>query len=863
MHYVKHFNINGIETKQVACIELHGKPNAATEGAVGALAIDVDSPSHDVYKCVAVKGSVYTWKLLSSGSSDSSGTSGVISPQVYGAVGDGVNDDTTAFQSALAKNRTVYVPGGTYKLTGGLVIGDNCELELAQDAVLNFTQTTGNCITLGMSSTLRGHHATINVPYTFSGNVIYADSSNLTAEEINSVPPWSKWDPQWKSGRYVTDINICKKDSRGFHYAVNTTDCKGTAVYISANGNATVQTFMWGIHYSGLRIAGAFSYGIRAVNFNKGWTHEMRIDAFIDACEVGVSLEDCNNAYISAIIQPRKAYTTSNVYVPYAKNGIKLIRSKNADLSGSRVWDWDADKTLLASSNEYQHIAMYGDCSGAILNDFTYHSAGDTRNRIYTDTANNLKTLTIMQEPVDRWFKSKDSKPYFYDGDADIRLATDEELKANFVVDYVPNFTNVLPTATDVDGSIYNGKGYKPYTRIDFNTGIEAESVDDTYTATGFIKVKAGDVFRFKNITMSQAFDRKDGWVGIAYYKRDLTKHIHQTAAAMPSSSSVYYQKVEFVEDGMKITFGSGMSEIPDGYVRFSFYTREIGTKPVISINEELTYTSAGFLAPDIKVHAENVVGLTGGGGTGGADIDVTAEVGQTIIVKEVDENGKPTKWESAEYQPRTHWTDETVILPKTTAEAVEDGDGAYVAMLPEFTFVGGSKYAINYNGTEYVSECVDVDGVFLLGNTPLMMGIGDNGIPFMMGITEEGAEKICTIIPIDGSTTVTVSITEVKHTPIPAQYVTNALPYYLRIFYNEDNTMFCTETVAELEAIYASGRDIKCLVGTAEGTDAILPLVAVTVTEYGNAFGFNLFNTLLRYLKPQEDGTYGVTTTA
>ena len=67
MHYVKHFHINGVETKQVACIELHGKPNAATEGMVGVLGIDMDSPLHDVYKCVAVNGSIYTWELLSSG----------------------------------------------------------------------------------------------------------------------------------------------------------------------------------------------------------------------------------------------------------------------------------------------------------------------------------------------------------------------------------------------------------------------------------------------------------------------------------------------------------------------------------------------------------------------------------------------------------------------------------------------------------------------------------------------------------------------------------------------------------------------------------------------------------------------------
>ena len=74
MHYVKQFNINGVNTKQVACIELHGKPNAATEGSVGVIGIDLDSPLHEVYKCVAVNGSIYTWELLSSGMSIISAT---------------------------------------------------------------------------------------------------------------------------------------------------------------------------------------------------------------------------------------------------------------------------------------------------------------------------------------------------------------------------------------------------------------------------------------------------------------------------------------------------------------------------------------------------------------------------------------------------------------------------------------------------------------------------------------------------------------------------------------------------------------------------------------------------------------------
>ncbi len=42
-------------------------------------------------------------------------------PQMYGAVGDGLTDDTEAFQQALNNHRSIYVPAGTY-LVGDLVM---------------------------------------------------------------------------------------------------------------------------------------------------------------------------------------------------------------------------------------------------------------------------------------------------------------------------------------------------------------------------------------------------------------------------------------------------------------------------------------------------------------------------------------------------------------------------------------------------------------------------------------------------------------------------------------------------------------------------------------------------------------------
>lgn len=67
MKYVKHFDILGVDTAQIPCIELQGAPNAATVGAVGLLGMDMTSEGHEIYKCVAVNGSVYTWECLAKG----------------------------------------------------------------------------------------------------------------------------------------------------------------------------------------------------------------------------------------------------------------------------------------------------------------------------------------------------------------------------------------------------------------------------------------------------------------------------------------------------------------------------------------------------------------------------------------------------------------------------------------------------------------------------------------------------------------------------------------------------------------------------------------------------------------------------
>lgn len=518
----------------------------------------------------------------------------------YGARGDGTTDDTVAFQIALAENRVVFVPGGSYKLSGELVVRGNCEMEISQDTVLEFTQTAGNCISMEMSASIRGHHGLIKVPYSFAGNVI--NVTTALNEDVTAIAPWTRWDPMWKAGRYITDLNITKHDPKGFCYANQPGDCKGAAIYISADRSGTSanrSTFIWGLDFSGIRIAGAFSYGIRAVNYNDAWNHEMRIAAFITSCEIGVSLEDCNNAYISAVIEPRYAEDTSGTITGvYAKHGIELIRSTNADLTGSRVWDWNATGTLWTDGGQWQHIGMYGDCHGAILNSFEYYDVSiDIRKLIYTDTASNLEKLTILQEPFTRWFKPKDNKPYFFDGDNEKELTYKEDFDACFHVGKTPTFTDALANAIDSDGTIYQGIGYSRSGGTINGSGGVNTSQAGYYGHTGFIAVHDGAVVRVDGIKLTD-----DGDVRMAMYDSNfqlIEGRIHN-AGHIISGNSYWFPDYEETETGFSFRVSAYYEDC--AYLRMGLLSRDIASNPKIAVDEELGYTMDGYLADGIKV---------------------------------------------------------------------------------------------------------------------------------------------------------------------------------------------------------------------------------------------------------------------
>lgn len=162
------------------------------------------------------------------------------------------------------------------------------------------------------------------------------------------------------------------------------------------------------------------------------------------------------------------------------------------------------------------------------------------------------------------------------------------------------------------------------------------------------------------------------------------------------------------------------------------------------------------------------------------------ASVGQTIVVKSVDENGKPTEWESADYQPRTHWEEyETLVL-------FSQHENEYGAVQTSFRFVEGETYDVLYNGVIYPCTAFVSGTVVLVGNIGLMGG-NDTGEPFVLYNAErENAIALKVSDISDGFPSVSV-VAKVAHT-IPPKYLPKGIGY-------DEEAVLLPETTVEVDA--------------------------------------------------------------
>lgn len=265
-----------------------------------------------------------------------------------------------------------------------------------------------------------------------------------------------------------------------------------------------------------------------------------------------------------------------------------------------------------------------------------------------------------------------------------------------------------------------------------------------------------------------------------------------------------------------------------------------------------------------------------------------TAQVGQTIVVSDIDENGKPIAWEAVDARSdwnqsdenapdyvknRTHWANRQIseILPECTIDFSEGSEQPLPVDPP--TFAVGKTYTVKWNGVEY--ECVgqrfnlpqeDGSTVYVgvcLGDLGGIMGGDSTGEPFVLVVLDpsmvEAMGTHSLVMAIDGSTSATISIegmTEVVHKLdnkyldlawIPTDEKGTVCIEYQELSANEDGYTLNVEWVSEdiANKIYAG--EIKSgdiFVVVFDGVRYECPITCDAVSESMMIFGnMNLYN--------------------
>lgn len=141
----------------------------------------------------------------------------------------------------------------------------------------------------------------------------------------------------------------------------------------------------------------------------------------------------------------------------------------------------------------------------------------------------------------------------------------------------VPRYTNQIPISTDVDGSVYNGKGYSTGSL----SSSGAVNADEYYSVTGFIPAKSNDELYFSDVNN----DNTTSYCRISLYT---SAKVH-IATINGGSSKPYYATKEYDANGIikKLTIMAGDGNT--AYVRIAAKgATGINANSVITRNEEI-----------------------------------------------------------------------------------------------------------------------------------------------------------------------------------------------------------------------------------------------------------------------------------
>jgi len=240
----------------------------------------------------------WTYKAFSDANERNPGevlTEMLVSVKNYGAVGDGVTDDTAAIQATITRVSTqgggiVFIPAGTYQLSSALTIGTTGVNILgagvksilrqtnATAGVLNFTTTGGFIAVNHIVSRLKINHSSTTTGTAIVGQCLAVD--NVTVDG-----------PMFRLGVSLTG---------GSYSFINNSTIRGNNA--DASSSAVSLSGAIGVLISGCTIERAGSSGAGIISAGPGGVHTITgnyIDASLTSAACGIKLTNSTGTVIA------------------------------------------------------------------------------------------------------------------------------------------------------------------------------------------------------------------------------------------------------------------------------------------------------------------------------------------------------------------------------------------------------------------------------------------------------------------------------------------------------------------------------------------------------------------------------------
>lgn len=161
------------------------------------------------------------------------------------------------------------------------------------------------------------------------------------------------------------------------------------------------------------------------------------------------------------------------------------------------------------------------------------------------------------------------------------------------------SYTNLVPTSTDTDGSVYNGTGYKDNARLSSSGGVSGTAQNGS-VVTGFIPYKYGDIIRIKGAEWLGATAKYSGHYYILPYGSNKTVLGSSALSCEAYAGGTYGTGITYDESTGVTTFAFNNSNssayIQNNFGKASYFRINAygkGANLIVTVNEEIKEASA------------------------------------------------------------------------------------------------------------------------------------------------------------------------------------------------------------------------------------------------------------------------------